>query len=110
MLFPPVGEPDDDEALRRVINTPKRGIGETTVKKVLACAIASGVSMYRVMLSPQLYGLDVNKGDCCQVKRFRRAGARLYRACRRGCSGLRCGPPHNEGHRAYARIYVGLNP
>ncbi len=62
--------PDDDEALRRVINTPKRGIGETTVKKVLACAIASGVSMYRVMLSPQLYGLDVNKGTAARLSAF----------------------------------------
>ncbi len=40
------------------------------MKKVLACAIASGVSMYRVMLSPQLYGLDVNKGTAARLSAF----------------------------------------
>ncbi|MDE6611721.1 MAG: UvrD-helicase domain-containing protein [Muribaculaceae bacterium] len=62
--------PDDDEALRRVINTPKRGIGETTVKKVLARAIASGVSMYRVMTEPETYGLDVNRGTAAKLAAF----------------------------------------
>lgn len=62
--------PDDDEAFRRVINTPKRGIGETTVKKVLAAAISSGVSMYRVLGDPVIYGLDVNKGTMAKLQAF----------------------------------------
>lgn len=62
--------PDDDEALRRVINTPKRGIGETTVKKVLARAIATGVSMYRVMLDPAAHGLEVNRGTAAKLNGF----------------------------------------
>lgn len=62
--------PDDDEAFRRVINTPKRGIGETTVKKVLATAMEAGVSMYRVLSAPDLYGLDVNRGTASKLQAF----------------------------------------
>lgn len=62
--------PDDDEAFRRVINTPKRGIGETTVKKVLASAIDHGVSMFRVISAPGEYGLDVNKGTASKLQAF----------------------------------------
>ena len=43
--------PDDDEALRRVINKPARGIGETTLKKLTAAAIGAGVSIWTVNLS-----------------------------------------------------------
>ncbi len=62
--------PDDDEAFRRVINTPKRGIGETTVKKVLAAAINGEVSMYSVLSDPARYGLDVNKGTMSKLQAF----------------------------------------
>ena len=62
--------PNDDEALTRVINTPKRGIGETTVGKVRATAIAAGVSMYDVMCDPIKYGLDVNKGTIAKLAKF----------------------------------------
>ncbi|MBD5234195.1 MAG: UvrD-helicase domain-containing protein [Bacteroidales bacterium] len=62
--------PDDDEALRRVINTPKRGIGETTVKKVLAAAINRGVSMAAVLADPTTHGLDVNKGTMSKLQAF----------------------------------------
>ena len=47
--------PDDDEALRRVINKPARGIGETTLKKLTAAAIGAGVSIWTVMCEPQTY-------------------------------------------------------
>lgn len=62
--------PDDDEAFRRVINTPKRGIGETTVKKLLATAIAAGVSMYAVINDPGSHGLDVNRGTMSKLQAF----------------------------------------
>ena len=62
--------PDDDEAFRRVINTPRRGIGETTVKKVLATAIEAGVSMYAVINDPVRYGLDVSKSTASKLQAF----------------------------------------
>ncbi len=62
--------PDDDEAFRRVINTPKRGIGDTTLGKIGAAAMSSGTSMYRVICSPDEYGLDVNKGTLAKISGF----------------------------------------
>lgn len=62
--------PDDDEALRRVINTPKRGIGDTTVNKIVSAAVEAGTSMYQVLLNPAAYGLNVNKGTLTKLKGF----------------------------------------
>ncbi|MCH5221771.1 MAG: UvrD-helicase domain-containing protein [Muribaculaceae bacterium] len=62
--------PNDDEAFRRVVNTPKRGIGDTTVRKVLAAAIGSNVSMYNVVSEPERYALDVNKGTLAKLQVF----------------------------------------
>ncbi|MBQ7690625.1 MAG: UvrD-helicase domain-containing protein [Muribaculaceae bacterium] len=54
--------PDDDEALRRVINTPTRGIGDTTVGKLQHCAIDNGVSIWKVVADPDRYELAINAG------------------------------------------------
>lgn len=54
--------PDDDEAVKRVINTPARGIGETTVKKLAAAAIANNVSLSAVISDPDRYGAGLNNG------------------------------------------------
>ncbi len=62
--------PDDDEAFRRVINTPKRGIGDTTLGKIGAAAMSSGTSLYRVICIPDEYGLDVNKGTLAKISGF----------------------------------------
>lgn len=62
--------PDDDEAFRRAVNTSKRGIGDTTVKKLLAAAIASKASMYAVALDPGAYGLSVNQGTAKKLLAF----------------------------------------
>ncbi|MCQ2280945.1 MAG: UvrD-helicase domain-containing protein, partial [Bacteroidales bacterium] len=50
----------DEEALRRVINYPLRGIGETSVEKVIACANENGVRMWDVIDNAQFYELPVN--------------------------------------------------
>lgn len=63
--------PDDDEALRRIINYPARGIGETTMKKIQAAAIAGGVSMWQVLENPALYALQVNGGTLRKLESFR---------------------------------------
>lgn len=62
--------PNDDEALRRVVNTPRRGIGETTMAKVTAVASDSGVSLYAVMTEPDRFGLDVNRGTRAKLASF----------------------------------------
>ncbi len=62
--------PDDDEALRRVINKPARGIGETTLKKLTAAAIGAGVSIWTVMCEPQTYHLAVNSGTLKKIGLF----------------------------------------
>lgn len=62
--------PNDDEALTRVINTPKRGIGDTTVAKVRACAVEANVSMFEVLSNPDSFGLAVNKGTKAKLSGF----------------------------------------
>ncbi len=48
--------PSDDEALKRIINFPARGIGETTVAKITRAAIDSGSSMCKLFYSAQQFG------------------------------------------------------
>jgi len=62
--------PHDDEALIRVINTPKRGIGETTVKKIRAAAMVAGISMYSILCDPSRFGLSVNNGTKKKLDAF----------------------------------------
>lgn len=62
--------PDDDEAVKRVINTPGRGIGETTVKKLAAAAIANSVSLIAVISDPERYDVAINKGTKAKLASF----------------------------------------
>lgn len=62
--------PDDDEALRRVINFPARGIGETTVNKVARTAMDCGVSMMAVLHDPDGFGLEVHSGTRRKLAAF----------------------------------------
>jgi len=62
--------PDDDEALRRVVNFPIRGIGETTMKKVQAEAMSKSVSLWTVISNPDKYTLNVNAGTARKLQGF----------------------------------------
>ena len=62
--------PDDDEALRRVINYPSRGIGDTTVGKISHCANENGVSMWQVINNAEQYALNVNRGTLTKLEGF----------------------------------------
>jgi len=62
--------PDDDEALRRVINYPSRGIGDTTVGKITHCANEHSVSSWQVINHAEQYGLNVNKGTLKKPEAF----------------------------------------
>ena len=66
-----VANPDDEEAFKRIINYPARGIGNTTVAKIAACALANQVSFWKVISEPQHYGLAVNKGTLTKLDNFR---------------------------------------
>ncbi len=63
--------PDDDEAFKRVINYPKRGIGETTVNKILRAAIDNNVSAWRVLADTGEYDLGLNGGTVKKLTAFR---------------------------------------
>lgn len=63
--------PDDDEALKRVINFPARGIGETTVNKLVRCAVDNNVSIWSVLSDPERYSLPVNAGTLRKLDDFR---------------------------------------
>ena len=66
-----VANPDDEEAFKRIINYPSRGIGNTTVAKIAACALDNHVSFWQVISSPEHYGLGVNKGTLAKLESFR---------------------------------------
>lgn len=63
--------PDDDEALRRIINFPSRGIGDTTIQKIHTCASEHNVSMWRVVSEPSLFALNVNSGTLRKLQGFK---------------------------------------
>jgi DNA helicase-2/ATP-dependent DNA helicase PcrA len=66
-----VVNPDDEEAFRRIINYPARGIGNTTIQKIVAAAEQSGVSLWETICHPMENGLDVNKGTMAKLLGFR---------------------------------------
>ncbi len=63
--------PNDEEALKRVINYPARGIGDTTVSKIVVAANTHGVSLWKVLCEPLTFGLNVNKGTHTKLQGFR---------------------------------------
>ncbi len=66
-----VANPDDEEAIKRIINYPARGIGATTVQKIADCAHRNLVSFWEVIGEPEHYGLGVNKGTLAKLGNFR---------------------------------------
>ena len=66
-----VANPDDEEAFKRIINYPARGIGATTVMKIADCAHLNTVSFWEVIGNVEHYGLNVNKGTQTKLENFR---------------------------------------
>ena len=66
-----VANPDDEEAIKRIINYPARGIGAATVQKIADCAHQNQVSFWEVIGAPERYGLAVNKGTMNKLETFR---------------------------------------
>ena len=63
--------PNDEEAFRRVINYPARGIGDTTLNKMVGAAVMHEVSLWKVLCDPLAYGLNINKGTHTKLQGFR---------------------------------------
>ena len=66
-----VANPDDEEAFKRIINYPARGIGAATVTKIADCAHQNQVSFWEVIGNVEHYGLNVNKGTQTKLENFR---------------------------------------
>lgn len=66
-----VANPDDEEAFKRIVNYPARGIGDTTVDKIIRAASQYGVSLWRVIADPIVFPLDVNKGTQTKLANFK---------------------------------------
>ena len=66
-----VANPDDEEAFKRIINYPTRGIGNTTLDKVVQTATSYGVSLWQVISQPVLFPMDVSKATMTKLHAFR---------------------------------------
>ena len=66
-----VVNPNDEEAFKRIINYPARGIGDTTVGKIITAATDNNVSLWTVLCEPITYGLSINKGTHTKLQDFR---------------------------------------
>lgn len=63
--------PHDEEAFKRVINYPARGIGNTTLGKLTEAAGRCEVSLWKVLCEPLSYGVELNKGTYTKLQGFR---------------------------------------
>ncbi|MBP5323129.1 MAG: UvrD-helicase domain-containing protein [Bacteroidaceae bacterium] len=68
--FRVIANPHDEEAFKRIINYPARGIGETTLNKIAAAAERADVSLWDVANSPEKYSCDISRGTAAKVKAF----------------------------------------
>lgn len=66
-----VVNPNDEEAFKRIINYPARGIGDTTVGKIISAATDHGVSLWSTLCEPLTYGLNINIGTHTKLQGFR---------------------------------------
>ena len=66
-----VSNPDDEEAFKRIVNYPTRGIGSTTIEKIVRTANDYRVSLWRVICDPILFPLDVSKGTMTKIENFK---------------------------------------
>ena len=69
--FRVVANPNDEEALKRIINYPARGIGDTTLNKIVATAATYGVSLWTVITQPVLFHLDIARATAAKIEAFR---------------------------------------
>ena len=66
-----IANPNDEEAFKRIVNYPARGIGDTTVGKIIQTAQTYGVSLWQVIKEPALFPMEVSKGTMTKIQAFR---------------------------------------
>jgi DNA helicase-2/ATP-dependent DNA helicase PcrA len=66
-----IANPSDEEAFKRIVNYPARGIGDTTVGKIIQTAQTYGVSLWQVIKEPVLFPIEVSKGTMTKIQAFR---------------------------------------
>ncbi|NDV64488.1 ATP-dependent DNA helicase [Bacteroides sp. 224] len=66
-----VVNPNDEEAFKRIINYPARGIGNTTIGKIVGAAVEHGVSLWEAMSEPLTYNLMISKSTHTKLQAFR---------------------------------------
>ncbi len=69
--FRVVSNPNDEEAIRRIINYPARGIGDITVGKIVEVANMHNVSLWQVLMQPMVFDLKLSKGTMTKLEAFR---------------------------------------
>ncbi len=74
----------DDEAMYRIINYPKRGIGDTTILKLKQAAMLRKISVMELIREPEAYDLDFNKGTLSKLKNFSLLIDDMREKCREG--------------------------
>jgi len=65
-----VCNPDDEEAFKRIINYPARGIGQTTLQKIIDCAQTHNVSLWRVISQPVVFDFKLTKATAQKIQNF----------------------------------------
>lgn len=68
--FRMIVNPSDEEAFRRIINYPARGIGDVTVQKITSAAQRHQLSLWEIVSNPLKYNLDVNSGTGKKISGF----------------------------------------
>ncbi len=68
--FRVIANPDDEEAIKRIINYPARGIGKTTITKLIDASRTSQVSLWQIIESPERFNVSINKGTTGKLHGF----------------------------------------
>ncbi|SFG12366.1 ATP-dependent helicase [Prevotella sp. KH2C16] len=63
--------PNDEEAFKRIVNYPARGIGNATIQKIIESAQQNSMSLWGIINSPSVYKLNFNKGTLSKIDGFR---------------------------------------
>lgn len=61
---------NDEDALQRIINVPARGIGKTTMEKLVVAADENNTNIWQIINTPHEFGLNLNSGLLTKLKNF----------------------------------------
>jgi len=61
---------NDEEALKRIINYPKRGIGDASVNALIVAASENNVGIWNVIEMPEMYNVKLSGGAMTKISEF----------------------------------------